>query len=137
MALAAAWACNVNGCLHSKSGYELLEFVLTRMPESETKEKLHTAISLPLNYTIKTAVSALGNGSNLLASDTVPFTLWCVARHLNSYVEALWNTVSGLGDRDTTCAIVGGIMSLIHGKDGVPNEWIEATEPFSKYLDSV
>jgi ADP-ribosylglycohydrolase len=137
VALAAAWACRTRNHTHSKSGYELLKFVLSRMPESDTTSKLRTALSLPFSYSIETAVSALGNGYNLLASDTVPFALWCVARHVDSYVEALWNTVSGLGDRDTTCAIVGGIMSILHGKEGIPDEWIEATEPFLKYLDSV
>jgi ADP-ribosylglycohydrolase len=42
---------------------------------------------------------------------------------LDSYVEALWHTVSALGDRDTTCAIVGGIMSLIQGEEGIPDDW--------------
>jgi hypothetical protein len=32
--------------------------------------------------------------------DTVPFALWSAACHLNDYEEALWATVSGLGDRD-------------------------------------
>ena len=29
--------------------------------------------------------------------DTVPFSLWCAARCLDHYEEALWATVSGLG----------------------------------------
>ncbi|RKZ85187.1 MAG: hypothetical protein DRR19_16735 [Candidatus Parabeggiatoa sp. nov. 1] len=124
--------CRAQHHLHAESGHELLEFVLLHAPESDTTGKLRTALSLPLRYSIDTAVSALGNGSYLLASDTVPFALWCVARHIDSYVEALWNTVSGLGDRDTTCAIVGGILSLIHGQAGIPNEWLEASEPLLK-----
>jgi ADP-ribosylglycohydrolase len=34
---------------------------------------------------------------------------------LSSYEEALWNTVSGPGDRDTICDIVGGIVVMYAG----------------------
>jgi ADP-ribosylglycohydrolase len=41
---------------------------------------------------------------------------------------ALTATVSALGDRDTTCAIVGGIVSLQVGEPGIPADWREARE---------
>ena len=37
-------------------------------------------------------------------------------------------TVSGLGDRDTTCAIVGGIVALSAGRESIPAEWLQARE---------
>jgi ADP-ribosylglycohydrolase len=36
--------------------------------------------------------------------------------------------VSGLGDRDTTCAIVGGIVAARHGVEGIPADWLAARE---------
>jgi ADP-ribosylglycohydrolase len=66
--------------------------------------------------------------SRVSAPDTVPFALWCAARHLDDYVEAMWQTVSGLGDRDTTCAIVGGIVAAAGA--GVPSDWRASREPF-------
>ena len=57
----------------------------------------------------------LGNGSRITAPDTVPFALWCAARHIDDYAEALWTTVSAGGDNDTNCAIVGGIVVLANG----------------------
>jgi len=33
----------------------------------------------------------------------------------------MWQTVSGLGDRDTTCAIAGGIVAAAGA--AVPEEW--------------
>ena len=42
--------------------------------------------------------------------------------------EALWRTVSGLGDRDTTCAIVGGILALGVGEKGTTGAWVRARE---------
>ena len=38
-------------------------------------------------------------------------------------------TLSGLGDRDTTCAIVGGIVACFVGAAGIPAAWLHAREP--------
>ena len=40
-----------------------------------------------------------------------------------AHAEYLWLTVSGLGDRDTTCANVGGIVALALGENALPREW--------------
>jgi ADP-ribosylglycohydrolase len=83
------------------------------------------------------AVAALGNGSRVISSDTVPFALWCAAHHLDDFQEALWTTVSGLGDRDTTCAIVGGIVAARTGYDGIPASFVSAREPLDSMLNHV
>ena len=75
------------------------------------------------------AISILGNGSGLSAQDTVPFVLWCAGQHLESYEEAIWFTLSGLGDIDTNCAMVGGIVVLYSGKESIPPSWLQAREP--------
>jgi ADP-ribosylglycohydrolase len=82
---------------------------------------------LHLSYDVPTAVSALGNGSHLSSQDTVPFALWCTARHIGQFEEAMWCTVSGLGDRNTACAIVGGILAANLGTI-VPKEWLASRE---------
>ncbi len=46
--------------------------------------------------------------SIISSRDTVPFVIWSAARHLHDFETALWETVVGLGDRDTTAAMVGG-----------------------------
>ena len=51
----------------------------------------------------------------------------------DSYEEALWLTVSGLGDRDTTCAMVGGIVALYTGVKGIPAPWMQAREPLPQW----
>jgi ADP-ribosylglycohydrolase len=33
-----------------------------------------------------------------------------------------------LGDRDTTCAIVGGIVALSAGRESIPPAWLAARE---------
>jgi hypothetical protein len=47
----------------------------------------------------------------------------------------LWTTVSGLGDRDTTCAMVGGIVALAVGHAGIPRAFVEAREPLDSEVD--
>ena len=86
---------------------------------------------------VQSAVALLGNGARVTAQDTVPFALACAARYLSSYEEALWFTVSGLGDRGRTCAIVGSIVASYTGTEGIPREWLESRErlpswPFSE-----
>ena len=71
----------------------------------------------------------LGNGSEVTAQDTVPFVLWSAAHHLDNYESALWHTASGLGDMDTTCAMVGGIVVMYTGIEGIPVEWLNNREP--------
>lgn len=58
----------------------------------------------------------------------MPFALWCTAQHLGHFEEAVWLTVSGLGDRDTTCAIVGGIVALSADRATIPTDWLESCE---------
>lgn len=110
-------------------GNDFLAEVSRLMPNSQTKDRIAKALRLAASYRIETIVHALGNGHQMLAQDTVPLALWCAAHHLNSFEEALWRTVSALGDRDTTCAIVGGIVALRVGETGLPARWIEAAEP--------
>lgn len=133
VALAAAWAWRIrDGLPRSASGF--LDLVLPLVPESQVKERIRHARNLPDNATVQLAVAALGNGLGLTAVDTVPFALWCAAQHLDDYEQALWVTVSGLGDRDTTCAIVGGIVALSPGAESIPMDWLAAREPLPGWI---
>ena len=76
------------------------------------------------------AAKILGNGSAVTAPDTVPYCLWSAARHLDDYKEALVSTITGDGDCDTNAAIVGGIVALYVGMEGIPAEWRAARERF-------
>jgi ADP-ribosylglycohydrolase len=128
VALAAAWAWEHRGRERVDAPRELLGFVVEHTPDGETRDGLGKALSLPGHASVRLAVSALGNGHQVISSDTVPFALWCAAHHLGDFVEAMWTTVSGLGDRDTTCAIAGGIVALAAGRPSLPEEWMNARE---------
>jgi ADP-ribosylglycohydrolase len=58
----------------------------------------------------------------------VPLCLWLVARNSGDFAETMWETVSALGDRDTTCAIVGGILALKVGRTRIPVPWLRSRE---------
>ncbi|MEU4744304.1 ADP-ribosylglycohydrolase family protein, partial [Actinosynnema sp. NPDC023658] len=59
-------------------------------------------------------------------ADTVPFALWCAARHPDDLEAALWATASAGGDIDTTCAVVGGVLGA---RTAPPAEWVARCEP--------
>jgi ADP-ribosylglycohydrolase len=129
VAIAAAGACRRG---QGESAVDLLRLALEWTPEGETRAALRRAQSLPLEAPIREAVARLGNGSLVIAPDTVPFALWCAARHLDSYADAIWATISGRGDVDTTSAIAGGIVALATGLDGIPAEWRQCREPIEE-----
>jgi ADP-ribosylglycohydrolase len=131
VAVAAAWACRRGAGRVSGPRRELLEVALAATPQGETRRGLEHALALPSELSPQTAASLLGSGLQVTSPDTVPFSLWCAARHLDDYEEALWATVSGLGDRDTTCAIVGGVVALATGRDSIPAAWLQAREPLT------
>jgi ADP-ribosylglycohydrolase len=113
---------------------DFLQGVCERTPESEVRRGIIKALALPVGTTVEPAVAVLGNGSNISAQDTVPFALWAAAYHLDDYQDALWTTVSGLGDRDTTCAIVGGIVAMSAGVENIPPSWIQSREPLPAWF---
>lgn len=135
VALAAAVACQMGCGARPFSGEALLSAVVERVPAGPTQAGLRRAQALPLGTDPASAAAELGNGSQVISADTVPFSLWCAARHLNDFEQALWATVSGLGDRDTTCAIVGGIVALSAAHPAIPSAFLDAREPLDSKLD--
>lgn len=107
---------------------EFIEMIVAELPESDTKSKINKGISIPYNYHIETIKQMLGNGSKIMAQDTVPFSIWCAAHHLKDFEAALWKAVSILGDRDTICAMVGGITMMSTDEKNIPALWLDSVE---------
>ncbi len=93
VAAAAAWASQAS----SFDGRAMLNWAWSHTPEGATRSQLEQALALPLDREPEEAAAALGSGQKIRCQDTVPFALWCAARHLGSYPEALWATVAGGG----------------------------------------
>jgi ADP-ribosylglycohydrolase len=124
VAVAAGWAAR------GESG-SLFDAALPRLDASETRARLELAAAMPATLPVWQVATRLGAGEQVLAEDTVPFALWCASVWSGAYEEALWQTVSALGDRDTTCAIVGGIVAL---RSPPPSGWIPLREPVPEAL---
>ncbi|MBN1662744.1 MAG: ADP-ribosylglycohydrolase family protein [Deltaproteobacteria bacterium] len=124
-AMAVAAAAALAAMPNPPEGRDFLTMVLEFIPRGITRERTVLALDIP-PAGFSDAVETLGTGDNVSAQDTVPFCLWIAAYNLKNYEKALWQTVQGLGDRDTTCAIVGGIVALSAGV--VPAEWLKRRE---------
>lgn len=112
-----------------------LDAVTAHVPVSGVRDGIRRARRLLSVCDPRTAAAALGNGREISAQDTVPFTLWVVGRHLDDFEAALWATARAGGDVDTTCAIVGGIVAVRVGVDRLPAAWSRACEPLPAWLN--
>ncbi|NVJ24684.1 ADP-ribosylglycohydrolase family protein [Myxococcus sp. AM011] len=126
VAVAAAWACQ--DAATRGPARNLFDVVLEYTPNGATRRGLEKARGWSLETTPTAAAKELGSGFRVLSEDTVPFVVWCAVRHMEHYEDALWSTVSGRGDMDTTCAMVGGIVVLVTGRAAIPASWLEARE---------
>lgn len=106
----------------------MLDSVIARTPAGPTRDGVRRSIPM-LRAEPITVAAELGNGSHVMAADTIPFALWCAATHLGDYSAALWACGEVGGDIDTTSAIVGGIVVGSVGVDGIPAVWRAAREP--------
>lgn len=131
VSLAAAMAWNTRMLPLESARKAIWQKVLELTSAGETHEGLRKASLVPLEMSGENAARILGSGFLVTAPDTVPFAIWCALRHLNNYSEALITTLEGDGDCDTNCAIVGGIVALRVGSEGIPPLWLKSREPLN------
>lgn len=131
IALAAAFAVRENLRLIKLSQQDFIQKIQDELDDSDMKSKLNKALYLDGNPSIELLIKTLGNGINMTAQDTVPIVIWMLSRYRNNFEECLWNTVSALGDRDTTCAMAAGISIVCCDGDSVP-DWTKNVENWKK-----
>lgn len=134
VALGAALAWRQRDDAAPPTAPDFLDAIIARTPESDVRRGLARARDLPADTTPSAAARALGNGSRVTCQDTAPFCLWVAANHLRDWEEAFWRALSVFGDRDTNCAIVGGIVAASVGVDGIPSQWRAAREPLPEWV---
>jgi ADP-ribosylglycohydrolase len=134
VALAAALAarqateCSISG------PRSLIEAILPLVPESEVRQRLVLLYeTVGPRVPIAHVAELVGDGGLVSAQDTVPLCVWAAGRYRDDYEEALWQTVSVLGDMDTNCAIVGGIVAAHVGAGGIPARWLESRESIPSF----
>jgi len=118
---------------------DFITAVLDRLDDGETTRLIRHARTL-LGATPEQAAAELGNGSMVTAQNTVPFTIWVAATHLDDYPTAITTCIAAHGDVDTTSAIVGGIVAAYTGTrtgqvTGLPRTWLAAREPLPGWLN--
>jgi ADP-ribosylglycohydrolase len=129
VAAAAAWVA-----ARPSAATDLFDAVLDVVPAGETRDAIEKAAALGAGTRVDHVVDMLGNGSRVLAQDTVPLALWCARHRMDDYPDALWTVISRFGDCDTLCAIVGGIIVMHQAERGIPDEWRQHREPLSAML---
>jgi ADP-ribosylglycohydrolase len=120
---------------------EFISAVLDRLDDGDTSRLIRRARTL-LGASAEEAADELGNGSLVTAQNTVPFTMWVAATHLDDYPAAITACIAADGDIDTTSAIVGGIVGAYTGRRpgpivGVPQTWLAAREPLPGWVNPV
>jgi len=125
VALATGWALRTRKTRRDPG--LLFQHVLEYTPPSDVRAGIETAAALLPTQSIDAAVRELGNGSDVLCRDTVPFVLFSAARSLDSFEHAFWETATGQGDVDTTCAMVGAIVAAAGAPP--PGAWLAQREP--------
>jgi ADP-ribosylglycohydrolase len=113
---------------------EFIAAVAAELQPSVTRSKILKALTIPPSFHTSSLSSILGNGTGMTAPDTVPFVIWCTAHYRHDFEAALWKAVSVLGDRDTICAMVGGITILSAADNTIPQEWRDAVEDADKSI---
>lgn len=132
VAVAVAAALAVRGV----SADDFVPAVAAHTPDSDVASRLRRIAGRPFSLEPDWIAGEVGSGAQISAPDTVPYAVWCAARHLDDLVEALWATASAGGDIDTTCAIAGGIVAARTGLAGVPPEWRDSCEPLPAWITS-
>jgi ADP-ribosylglycohydrolase len=113
-----------------------LDQILAHTPPSLVRDGIVEARRLLTVGDSVLVARTLGNGQQVSAQDTVPFTLWAAAHHLNDFERAFWTTAAAGGDVDTTCAIVGGILGARTGQERLPQQWLQSCEPLPTWVQA-
>ena len=107
---------------------EMIPWILQHLEQSEVRSNIEKVREFNMSDWAFDVANAVGCGHQVTAQDTVAFCLWLAAAQLDDYCEAMWTAARVGGDIDTTCAIVGGIVSLNVGREGIPDEWQKRRE---------
>jgi len=119
----AAWVMT-----HADSADCYWQTILTHTPKGTVYNSIDIVANAPKEWTNWDVVSAVGNGSQVTAFDTVAYALWEARRAVfgGSLEKAVDSIIEVGGDTDTVAAMVGGITG---NRLVVPEHWIETIEP--------
>jgi len=107
-----------------------IETALSILEEHDHNKETISAI----NYALQAAdlydaspetVESLGAG--WIAEEALAISLFCALK-ADNFKDGVLLAVNHSGDSDSTGAITGNILGLIHGVDAIPKKWIDVLE---------
>ena len=118
-------------CVHSCVAYnEIAAALIAGAPASEAISQaqaldLHTDVRSALDVSANTPETDLSTTGYVI--DSLRCAAWAIQQPdtLESVLVALVNRGN---DADTTAAIAGGLLGLIHGEAGIPQRWTQQLE---------
>ncbi|MFZ4931685.1 ADP-ribosylglycohydrolase family protein [Chryseobacterium sp. Mn2064] len=131
IALAAAFAIQEILGIIKLDQQDFIQKIQNELNDSDMKSKLNKTLYLDGKPSTELLIRTLGNGVQMTAQDTVPLVIWMLSRYRRNFEECLWNTVSVLGDRDTTCAMAGGV-SILYSSESILPAWTKRVENWKK-----
>jgi ADP-ribosylglycohydrolase len=63
-------------------------------------------------------------GSSAYLAETIPSILYILCTHHDSYEDGVLQSVNCTVDSDTISAVVGAVLGALHGKQNIPERWI-------------
>ena len=93
----------------------------------ETLWAVYKASSLADDYDDVSPEMVEQLGAGWIAEEALAISLFCALK-AKDFRDGVLMAVNHSGDSDSTGAITGNILGLIHGVDGIPTEWIDDLE---------
>lgn len=72
---------------------------------------------------IENMVNSLSVGSSGYVVDTFVAAMWCLLT-TDNYRDCVLKAVNLGSDTDTTAAVAGGLVGIMYGLEGIPDEWL-------------
>ena len=128
---AAAFAVLINGLVAGQGLAEAVESVMKtlggREDSQETAAALKNAVRLAKSG--KPAVEKVHSlGGGWVAEEALAIAVYAALSYPDSFKDAVILAVNHSGDSDSTGAICGNVMGLMHGEEGIPAEWVRQVE---------
>lgn len=99
------------GGAYSEFAGPVWQFVERVLPEAHRRE-------------LPTLAACEGWYSGTYLLETVPSVLYILMRHAGSFEESVVRAVNDTRDNDTVAAIVGALAGALHGRRGIPRQWL-------------
>jgi ADP-ribosylglycohydrolase len=129
---AGAFACLINILRRevieiSEAVKKILAIVRVHENHEETSSALELALELANDYTLPPhlAISKLGKG--YMSEEALAISTYCALKARN-FKDGILLAVNHAGNSNSVGSITGNILGLVHGLQGVPENWLTELE---------